>query len=456
MKLQIAGYFDIGFSVGIDDHFITENPSVINSLKEASDFTVEYFSPVNDYCFPEEIIHKKKEPEVSSNFHIGLSVPVGSGLVLTDKKGIFKDLLLSDIQETIAHPGFLGSYYNEFPEGIGERAARFFKENPLGDLQITLYGLGIGYLNLDISLLPDEMKPDALWLYRFIEYSCYGTYCTGRFRDAIVERIISIYKAFDKANHFRSITERKIPHDFFPGFQCIITSDNPNEEQEALGILGDYDELVSFTMDDGIVHYGWAAVVIRPTNRDYVSRIFELIKMLQVYYGIADGFERLFAWHISASVRESIREGTARYNAISLNRLRTIAHTVAEFIRFDTLSQNISDLKLIKVFDEMGGFSSKLEHMTGVCEIFTTIMTQKIEQNQVRREKRLNLYAMALTGLTIISVVADTINITEFSFTKGWGLAFRIALLIILAVLFIYLMLEGNVLLNRLRKWFFR
>jgi hypothetical protein len=26
MNLQIAGYFDIGFSVGIDDHFITEKP----------------------------------------------------------------------------------------------------------------------------------------------------------------------------------------------------------------------------------------------------------------------------------------------------------------------------------------------------------------------------------------------------------------------------------------------
>ncbi len=82
--------------------------------------------------------------------------------------------------------------------------------------------------------------------------------------------------------------------------------------------------------------------------------------------------------------------------------------------------------------------------MERACEIFTTTMSEKIEQNQTRRKKRLNVYALALTVLTIVSVIADTLNITEFSFNKGWGLVLKIAVLIVLSVILIYFILEGR------------
>jgi len=166
--------------------------------------------------------------------------------------------------------------------------------------------------------------------------------------------------------------------------------------------------------------------------------------MAQIYYGICDGFERLFSHHISNSVRENLSGEKSIYDAVSLNRLRTIAHTVAEFTRFSALTQNISDQKLLNAFDQMGGLSQKIEHMASACEIFTNIQNEVLEQKQARRDKRLNVYAMALTALTIVSVLADMLSINAALEMSGWIMLLKLGAILGLIILVIYLTFEGR------------
>jgi hypothetical protein len=218
----------------------------------------------------------------------------------------------------------------------------------------------------------------------------------------------------------------------------------PGDVTCAEKVLDGYDEFTPIRMDDGNIQLGWAAAIVEPVNEDYVTRILFLLKMAQVYYGICDGFERLFSYHISQSVRENLSGDASLYDAVSLNRLRTIAHTVAEYTRFGALTQNISDLKLLNTFDQLGGLSRKIEHMASACEIFTNIQNEVLEQKQASRDKRLNVYAMALTALTIVSVLADMMSINEAIQGDRWTLLIKLAAILGLIILVIYMTFEGR------------
>ncbi|MDO9510760.1 MAG: hypothetical protein Q7J34_03290 [Bacteroidales bacterium] len=445
MKIIISGYFDTGFSIGIDDHTFFQQSEIISLLSHELQLNLQLDQPTENFGFSDEEQIYIPPLEGENQIHIGLNVPIGKGLLLDFKNSSITKLLLDEALISAQNPDFMGKYYQEFPPEISEIIKNFTDNTGINTFYCRLYGLGIGYYYLETNDLPPHLSGYALWIYRCIEYASYGTYCAAKFRKAFNNNIYRIYSAFDKKNIFRKITRRKIPYDFFPGFQCILLSADAAQTNHALEILKDYDELTHFRMDDGDVHFGWAAAVVKANNTEYVSRILELMKMTQVYFGICDGFERLFSYHISESVRDSMdNKSSATYDAVSLNRLRTISHTVAEFTRFDSLSQNISDMKLLNHFDELGGFSKKIEHMSNACEIFTSIMNEKIEQSQNRREKRLNMYAMALTALTIVSVLADMLNISEFSDNRGWGLITRIGLILVVGVSAIYFILEGK------------
>jgi len=309
---------------------------------------------------------------------------------------------------------------------------------------VNLYGLGIGYVFIETAELDEELAPYALWIYRCYEYATYGAYSSGTFRKAYRKMVSDTYSIFSNKDGYETLTRRKIPCDFFPGYQLILMCTNQQDASLASGILKNYDELTPLRMDDGKISLGWAAAIVEPSNVDYVSRILFLLKMAQVYYGICDGFERLFSHHISNSVRENLSGEKSVYDAVSLNRLRTIAHTVAEFTRFSALTQNISDQKLLTAFDQMGGLSQKIEHMASACEIFTNIQNEVLEQKQARRDKRLNVYAMALTALTIVSVLADMLSITSALEMKGWLILLKLGAILGLIILVIYLTFEGR------------
>lgn len=444
MQLIINGYFDIGFSIGIDDYCFSSHQEQIKKLSEQQKCPISFTPSKEAYGFSDEIGSSEQIIDCADQNHIGLNIPIGNGLLLKLIDSDYTQMLFENMIESAENKEFMGSYYQEFPSEICTIVKEFIANCGIKEFNCRLYGLGIGSFYIETPHLPLHLTQYALWIYRCLEYACYGTFCDGKFRNSFRKMIFDIYTGFDHKNQFRQITRRKIPNDFFPGFQCILMNHPEEATTQAEEILCDYDELTAFKMDDGKILFGWAAVIIQPRNTDYVSRITALLSLTQVYYGICDGFEKLFAFHISESVRDSIGNQKTTYDAVGLNRLRTISHTVAQFTRFDSLTQNISDLKLLRHFDELGGFTIKLDHMSAACEIFTSIMNEKIEQNQSRREKRLNMYAMALTALTIVSVLADMLSISEFSDNRGWGIIVRIGVILVIGISAIYFILEGR------------
>lgn len=442
MKFIISGYFDAGFSIGIDD-FPFADPVVIASLNRQSDFSVKYNKPADQYAFAEELT-KAEYAYSDAEGHIGLRVPIGAGLEIDLNGSELLKHLHEEALQAAADPQFMGSYYSDPPTGIVDIISSFQAEAGFRKAVVNLYGLGIGYLYIESAELNKELESYALWIYRCYEYASYGTYSSGEFRNGFRKAVADIYKSFSKHDGIEQITRRRIPCDFFPGYQVVLMCTKPGDVSCAEKVLDDYDELTPIRMDDGNIQLGWAAAIVEPVNEDYVTRILFLLKMAQVYYGICDGFERLFSYHISQSVRENLSGDASLYDAGSLNRLRTIAHTVAEYTRFGALTQNISDLKLLNTFDQLGGLSQKIEHMASACEIFTNIQNEVLEQKQATRDKRLNVYAMALTALTIVSVLADMMSINEAIQGDRWTLLIKLAAILGLLILVIYMTFEGR------------
>jgi uncharacterized membrane protein len=67
-----------------------------------------------------------------------------------------------------------------------------------------------------------------------------------------------------------------------------------------------------------------------------------------------------------------------------------------------------------------------------------------LEQKQATRDKRLNVYAMALTALTIVSVLADMMSINEAIQGDRWTLLIKLAAILGLLILVIYMTFEGR------------
>jgi hypothetical protein len=444
MKLIIGGYFDAGFSIGIDDYLFKDGEKV-EEICRITGYPITLNSPPDTYSYSDEESREMAYQTDDSEGHIGISVPVGSGLRISfEGTGLLRQLH-TEALEAASNKKFMGEYYNDPPGNIVEIIGQFQRENDFIKAPVNLFGLGIGYLHFETGELSEELRPYALWIYRCYEYATYGTYSSGKFRESFKKLVIEIYMHFSGKDNIQEITRRKIPCDFFPGYQVILLCASADDGKVAAKVLEDgWVEDPPLRMDDGVISLGWAAAIVQPTNADYYSRIFYLLKMAQVFYGICDGFERLFAHHISESVRQNLTDSSTQYDAVSLNRLRTIAHTVAEFTRFRALTQNISDLLLLNKFDELGNFSAKNEHLTEVCEIFTNIQNEVIEQKQARRDKRLNVYAMALTALTVVSVTADMMSINEALAQRGWTILLKLFAIQGLLILIIYMAFEGK------------
>jgi hypothetical protein len=443
MKIIIGGYFDVGFSIGIDDYLFKVNQKV-KKISDETRYKITFNNPPEAFRYSEEAAKELTYSTDDAEGHIGMSVPVGSGLIVDLSTGELLQLLHKEALEAASNKKFMGEYYTDPPENIVEIIRMFQSENGFKKATANLFGLGIGYLYLETDDLSERIQDYALWIYRCYEYATYGTYSTDKFRETFKMLIIKIYAHFSGNENIHEITRRKIPCDFFPGYQLILLCSNNTDGALAAGVLKNYEEFTSVQMDDGLVKLAWAAVIVEPSNNYYYSRMIFLLKMAQVYYGICDGFERLFAHHISESVRQNLTDSASAYDAVSLNRLRTIAHTVAEFTRFRALTQNSSDFKLLSEFDRLGDFSSKIDHLVSVCEIFTNIQNEIIEQKQSKRDKRLNVYAMALTALTIVSVTADMMSINEALSHRGWTILLKLIAIQGLLILIIYMAFEGK------------
>jgi hypothetical protein len=444
MKIVLCGYFDAGFSIGIDD-FSFSNPKGLSKFESATGCKIYHkFYKKDKYILKENQNSEENNILINSDEHIGIYINIGNGIKIDLLKSDILNLLHKDALQTCADNTFRYEYFSESPNDLMQKVEKF--QNTIGfkNFNAVFYGLGIGYFYLESEEFSDDLKNYALWLFRCYEYACYGTFCEGVFCKEFKKLTLKTYALFSYKNKIIDLTIRKIPTDFFPGFQLLIICNNIGESDLAHDILASYDDLEKIVMDDGTVYFGWAAAIIEAIKSKHPNRILHLLRIAHVFFGICDAFERLFTYHISESVRHSLLKTQTYYDSLSLNQLRTIGHTVSVFTRFNSLTQNSSDLKLLNAFDNLGRFSLKQEQMTSACEIFTSLQNEILDKKQSLRDKRINTYAMALTALTIISVTADMININDYLASNELTIILKIIALQGFIILIIYIVFAGK------------
>jgi len=271
MKIIISGYFDAGYSIGIDDYPF-EKEGALSALNQGNDFLASFNKPKEMYAFADEESGGAFHVDDAEG-HIGLSVPVGTGLKIDLSGSSMLQFLHAEALEAASDKRFMGSYYSDPPKNIVGVLTDFQQKIGFSKASVNLYGLGIGYIYIESAELNEKLAPYALWIYRCYEYATYGTYSSGKFRDAFRKMVSDTYTIFSNKDGYEALTRRKIPCDYFPGYQLILMCNNQHDALLASRILENYDELTPLQMDDGKISLGWAAAIVEPSNVDYVSRI---------------------------------------------------------------------------------------------------------------------------------------------------------------------------------------
>ncbi len=383
MKLSILGYFDIGLSVGIDDHPF-DNETKIKSFEKGTGLPV---------TFP------------------AFSLPVGIRLSLG--RGLRVGLSNSDIVSTWQKQA------QAQPKATGVDVQLLFQESRITNCYMDFYSLGIVFLRLDFDGVSSE-HPDAIIdFFQCFEYAAYEH--TSSKLKIIAQKFINCFEQNDnlqKISHRLNLSYSR-DFDLIPGFVCVCMCENGEDRDKrdkTIQAAQEYERQYTFQrldLDDGILHLGWAACVIEPRTDEW-ERIFYLLQITQVFFGICEAFEGLFTRRMSESVRRNLGDYSVIIDERILNALRTLAAAVVELTIFSSTSNNISDIYLFEAFDKLAKVSVKQDRIRASCDIFLTIQNELSRLEEARREKRLGNFVFVLTSLTFVSVLADIINTVDY------------------------------------------
>jgi len=111
MRIIISGYFDAGFSIGIDDYPF-EKEAALSSLNTGNDFRVSFSKPDEMFAFVDEVSGEAAFHVDDAEGHIGLSVPVGTGLKIDLSGSSMLKNLHNEALEAASNKSFMGSYYS--------------------------------------------------------------------------------------------------------------------------------------------------------------------------------------------------------------------------------------------------------------------------------------------------------------------------------------------------------
>jgi|LSQX01.2.fsa_nt_gb uncharacterized protein YfbU (UPF0304 family) len=380
MILTLNGYFDIGFSIGINDQAFS---SIINNN--------------NDYIIN---FHNEVVP-------VGINIEIGNGILV--------DLTNNNISNLWQKEAKLKaiSLFNDV------ELESYINSSTINSFTIELFALGIVFIKLDIVNVPKNAVNNIEHFYQCYEYAGYE-----KVSETLIQIVKSIINPYKSLNNLSIISKRFeideiVPFDLIPGFVCVCVCQKDDNTDLLIKKLQEYERQYTFSvldLDEAIVHLGWATTIIEPRDVD-IQRVFFLIKIAQLYFAICEAFEKLFSKHMINTVRISFGESNQYYNAQILNKLRTLAMSVNQVTNFSSTSNNISDLFFFKEFEKLGNINNKHDRIQSTCDIFANIHTELAEIAEIRREKKLSNFIFILTSLTFISVTADIIGTVDYVHT---------------------------------------
>ncbi len=392
MKLTIFAYLDVGESIGIDDTPLS-NQTALDSLAQATGIPV---------CAP------------GLELPVGVSLPIGRGIRL-DLSATSVGAALHREAITRAQSSFESRSKQDGDQpDIGAALAAL----PAPVISLTYFSIGICLVQIDIHNVPNQYAARIVEVYQFFEYSGYGEFSRQlRHYLELIQKHLGSHDeilAMSRRRRLEDISD----FDLIPGFLCVVTTTPEEDVATIIDVSQEYERQYQFKLlelDDATLHLGWACAVLCPRSPDAdIERILFLIGVSQVYFGINEAFEQLFAKRMTESLRANLGDASIHFDARQLNSLRTMATVIVENTSLSSSSNNISDLCFFEAFSDLSKIDEKRDRIRRTSEVFDSMQRELILQAESSRERNLNRFVFFLTSLTFVSVTADIINTVDY------------------------------------------
>ncbi len=147
-----------------------------------------------------------------------------------------------------------------------------------------------------------------------------------------------------------------------------------------------------------------------PTMMREAERILADIEVTHVFAGVCNAYSTLVLDAIRKQV-DAYSEGLAyRADPQKLNRLRATSLAVVNLTRYDLISVTEEDQKYFDAFEAEEKLQEKHTQITDGVDVLYNVQAADEQDAARRRSDLINVVLLALTSLTLVSVLADSYN----------------------------------------------
>jgi hypothetical protein len=438
MRINIIGYFDVGFSIGIDDAPFSNNrrekfedvmPGISRIQAARTDGSREIFADNPDY---------------------GMDVSLGKGLRFALSGEPILGEWLSDAAR-IAENAEFGKDY-EISDDLRKEVAALHRSSRNVSAWVDLRSCGIAMVELEIQEIPETVEPEiAMRFAQTFECAAYGTYgSTLAFRANLKEGLARILNSYVFDPEIKEVTERAeiADPDIFPGFSIVFFSDTVEYAKrfriyrEGLG-----DSFTDLNLDGNGVAAAWYVCIVVPRKTErgndaaLVARhVSRLIGLYSLFFGLIDSHQKLLAHRVSKYINDGTTDASASVRSPSaIIKLRTLSQVFISYTNVSTLTQNQEITELFSILDREGKLPQRHENIQVTVEILISIQNQVEDAENARQEKKVNTFISVITSLTFVSVVADALNIDALAKDVFPAFAIRAGIYVAILVCFVFL-----------------
>lgn len=397
MKAIAIGYFNAGFTIGLDDYFFERT-----SKAELQEFVKRFPYPVST----DGIVN------VSTRLGKGLSFDLSQTSILKNWCEGAKRIVDSDEFYKVS---------NLTPEQKGQIIRIIESEMVVPALSLTVYACGTVLLELTLDRIDDEVDGLAVLHYtQLFEYAAYNIFESNvTFHPELFAIPLGLLDYFAEKNpvSFKSITNQPVSECEIPSFTLLFFSSH----HEVIDGLKEYcRDSWSKVADVHINHdrafgswYIWGGYAMKESNQ---RELIDVIKLYTLYYGTSESVEKLLTGKISQSVHQSVMTKE------EIIQLQTISNILVNNTNLQMATQNGEYIAVLNIMENVGNLHVFHEAILRSIQVLADIQSQvinelekrKAEEDQLRNE-RINKFVVIFTSFTFISVLADLFNLDQYS-----------------------------------------
>ncbi len=392
MRLVLTTYFDLGFSLGLGD----------GALAAAG------LAP---------------RDQASS----GLGNPLGNGhrLDLTHAPDSPLRLWQTLALERLAVDASRGGTEDD-TAAIAQQAHDWLAAHPPAALEVVVYGVGVATLRLEGA---DGLPPGLLSAIEdAIEYAGYDP----RVSDAVLAATRARIGKGERPGRegIEALTRRPEPQrlqpesddegeqsNLFTSFTSIalcLSRDDDVEATHSALVRGGARETITLPSGATLL-FDWSGITLvaapdaggREQALRGVAVAMRLIETSLAFLAATEGLERLTSCQLEAQVEDQLHGRSAPDGVRATNRLRIFALAVAGQCDYSAVAASADYQAYLAHFERQAAIRQRLEAIKERCAVLHDVQAEETRAAEAERQGRLNRFVMALTVITVASVVAD-------------------------------------------------